>query len=121
MPHPRLRLVVVSALIAAAAAAAPAAAVSSGGYDPAKQGCSPNADDSAHPAYTEDGCYAATLQIAGAKHQYVLAGVPQTPDGTSANAVGDELGILLNQRAYGNNPALWNLALGAVTLAAAGP
>lgn len=84
----RPRMIVIPSLLAAiAAASVPAVAVSGGGYDPAKQGCSPNADDSDHPQYTEDGCYAATLQIAGAKHTYVLVGVPQTPDGTSANAV----------------------------------
>jgi hypothetical protein len=84
----RPRIVVIPALLAAVAAAGlPAAAVSSGGYDPARQGCSTSADDSAHPKYTEKGCYAATLQITGAKHRYVLVGVPQTPNGTSANAV----------------------------------
>ena len=82
------RTVLIPALVAAVAAAAlPAAAVSGGGYDPDKQGCSPSADDSVHPDYTEEGCYAATLQLSGAEHRYVLVGVPQTPDGTSANAV----------------------------------
>lgn len=85
-PRPRAVLIPFAAA-ALAAATIPAAAVSSGGYDPAKQGCSPTADDSAHPDHTEEGCYAATLQIAGASHRYVLVGVPQTPDGTSANAV----------------------------------
>ena len=37
----------------------------------------PSADDSDHPAYTEDGCYSATLQISGKSHRYVLVGVPQ--------------------------------------------
>jgi hypothetical protein len=74
-------------MCAAAAAALPAAAVSSGGYDSSKQGCTPTADDSYQPKHTENGCYAATLQITGKTHRYVLVGVPQTPDGTSANAV----------------------------------
>src|SRR3954451_13889894 len=74
-------------LAALAAAVLPSSAVSSGGYDTDKQGCSPTADDSASPSHTEKGCYAATLQLAGASHRYVLVGVPQTPDGTSANAV----------------------------------
>jgi hypothetical protein len=69
------------------AAAVPAFAVSDGDYDTTKNGCSPTADNSNHPHYTEKGCYAATLQLSGAKHRYVLVGVPQTPDGTSANAV----------------------------------
>ena len=80
------RLVVIPALLGALAVAGlPAMAVSSGGYDAARQGCSGNADDSDHPQYTEEGCYSATLQITGAKHRYVLVGVPQTPDGTNAN------------------------------------
>lgn len=84
----RPRIVLIPALMAAVAAASvPAVAVSSGGYDPAKQGCSPSADDSYHPNYTEKGCYSATLQITGATHRYVLVGVPQTPNGTNANAV----------------------------------
>ena len=84
----RPRLVLVPGVLAAVAALAlPSLAVSSGGYDPNKQGCSPSADDSDHPTYTEDGCYSATLQISGKSHRYVLVGVPQTPDGTSANAV----------------------------------
>ncbi len=65
----------------------PAGAVSDGSYDPARQGCSARADDSDRPSYTEEHCYAATLQVSGAQHRYVLVGVPQTPDGTSANAV----------------------------------
>ena len=69
------------------AAAVPALAVSDGNYDPSKQGCSAHADDSDNPSYTEEGCYSATLQISGKSHRYVLVGVPQTPDGTSANAV----------------------------------
>ena len=82
------RLVVIPALLAALAIAGlPALAVSDGNYDAARQGCSGNADDSDHPQYTEEGCYSATLQITGAKHRYVLVGVPQTPDGTNANAV----------------------------------
>jgi hypothetical protein len=87
-PSAQLRLVLIpTALAALAAAVLPSSAVSDGGYDPAKQGCSPTADDSATPDHTEEGCYAATLQLAGATHRYVLVGVPQTPDGTSANAV----------------------------------
>jgi len=83
----RPRIVVIPALLAALAAGLPAMAVSDGNYDPARQGCSPRADDSDHEQYTEEGCYSATLQITGAKHRYVLVGVPQTPDGTNANAV----------------------------------
>jgi hypothetical protein len=81
------RVVLPAAALLLAAAALPAHAVSDGSYDPEKQGCSSNADDSDHPQYTEEGCYSATLQVSGAKHRYVLVGVPQTPDGTSANAV----------------------------------
>src|SRR4051794_24265068 len=84
----RPRVVLVPGVLAAVAALAlPSLAVSDGGYDPAKQGCSSSADDSATPDHTEEGCYSATLQLAGASHRYVLVGVPQTPDGTSANAV----------------------------------
>ena len=76
-------------LVAAALAAAtlPAFAVSDGTYDASKQGCSRTAADSDHPQYTEKECYSATLQLSGAKHRYVLVGIPQTPDGTSANAI----------------------------------
>lgn len=80
-------VLLAAAALALTAGSLPALAVSDGNYDPAKQGCSPSADDSAHPSYTEPGCYAATLQLSGATHRYVLVGVPQTPDGTSANAV----------------------------------
>jgi hypothetical protein len=83
--RPRRALLPVAALVAATAF--PAFAVSDGSYDPAKQGCSPGADDSSHPQYTEEHCYSATLQLSGKQHRYVLVGVPQTPDGTSANAV----------------------------------
>ncbi|MCU1588566.1 MAG: hypothetical protein JWN31_2059 [Frankiales bacterium] len=69
------------------AASMPAFAVSDGSYDAHKQGCAGNADDSDRPQHTESHCYSATLQLSGAKHRYVLVGVPQTPDGTSANAV----------------------------------
>lgn len=85
-PYPR-RLVLPAAALLLAATSLPALAVSDGSYDPAKQGCSRTADDSYHPADTEKHCYSATLQLSGAKHRYVLVGVPQTPDGTSANAV----------------------------------
>jgi hypothetical protein len=84
--NPRLVLL-PAALATLAVATLPAMAVSSGGYDSAKQGCSKSADDSYHPKYTEKGCDAATLQISDATHRYVLVGVPQTPDGTTANAV----------------------------------
>ena len=73
--------------VALAAWTMPALAVSDGSYDASKQGCSGHADDSDQPTYTEKHCYSATLQLSGAKHRYVLVGVPQTPDGTNANAV----------------------------------
>jgi hypothetical protein len=81
----RMLLPLVAAALAAAAL--PAFAVSDGDYDSAKQGCSGNADASDKPKHTEKHCYSATLHVSGAKHRYVLVGVPQTPDGTSANAV----------------------------------
>jgi hypothetical protein len=81
----RLLLPVVAATLTAGSL--PALAVSDGSYDPAKQGCSRTADDSDHPQHTESHCYSAVLLISGAKHRYVLVGVPQTPDGTNANAV----------------------------------
>lgn len=80
-------LLLAAAAVVLATGSLPALAISDGNYDPAKQGCSPNADDSDRPAYTEEGCYSATLQLSGATHRYVLVGVPQTPDGTNANAV----------------------------------
>src|SRR5437764_8335005 len=81
------RVLVPVLLTTLAAAALPAVAVSSGGYDTNKQGCTATADDSYQPQHTEQGCYASMLQITGAQHRYVMVGVPQTPDGTSANAV----------------------------------
>jgi hypothetical protein len=81
------RAVLPVVALALAAWTLPAVAVSDGSYDPAKQGCAGNADDSDRPKHTEAHCYSATLQLSGAKHRYVLVGVPQTPDGTSANAV----------------------------------
>lgn len=84
----RPRQVLLPTVVAVLAAwTLPALAVSDGSYDAAKQGCSSHANDSDHPQHTEPHCYAATLQLAGAKHRYVLVGVPQTPDGTTANAV----------------------------------
>ena len=53
--RPRL-LFLPLAVTAVVAAASPSSAVSDGDYDPAKQGCSTTADDSAHPDYTESGC-----------------------------------------------------------------
>lgn len=67
--------------------ALPALAVSDGSYDAAKQGCTGDADASDSPQRTEEHCYSAVLHLSGAQHRYVLVGVPQTPDGTSANAV----------------------------------
>lgn len=69
------------------ASAVPASAVSDGSYDPEKQGCSGNANASDEPQKTEEHCYAAVLHLSGAQHRYVLVGIPQTPDGTSPNAV----------------------------------
>ena len=84
----RTRVVLLPTLLATiAAATVPAIAVSSGGYDPAKQGCTPTADDSYQAKRAESGCYSMTFQISGKTHRYVLVGVPQTPDGTNANAV----------------------------------
>jgi hypothetical protein len=83
----RRSILLPTVLAVVTAGAVPALAVSDGNYDPNKQGCSAHADDSANPSYTENGCYSATLQISGKTHRYVLVGVPQTPDGTSANAV----------------------------------
>ncbi len=83
--QPRRLLLPVAALLVATSI--PALAVSDGNYDPAKQGCSSGADDSNRPDYTEEHCYSATLHLSDASHRYVLVGVPQTPDGTSANAV----------------------------------
>ena len=83
--HRRALLPVVA--ITLAAWTLPALAVSDGSYDASKQGCSKTADNSDHPKHTEAHCYSATLQLSGAKHRYVLVGVPQTPDGTNANAV----------------------------------
>ena len=75
-------------LCAVLAAGVPAAyGVSDGNYSAAKQGCTGNADDSDHPSYTQSGCYALTVWVSDRRHRYVQVGVPQTPDGTSANAV----------------------------------
>jgi hypothetical protein len=86
--HLRPRRVLLPAVAASLAMATlPALAVSDGSYDSAKQGCSPTADRSDNAKHTEKHCYSATLQIRGATHRYVLVGIPQTPDGTNANAV----------------------------------
>lgn len=83
----RRRVVLPVMAIALAAGSLPALAISDGVYDSGKQGCTRSADNSNRPKHTESHCYTATLQLSGAKHRYVLVGVPQTPDGTSANAV----------------------------------
>ena len=85
--HRSRRALLPAVAVVVAFTALPAIATSDGNYDPAKQGCTGGADDSDRPQYTEEHCYAATLQLSGAQHRYVLVGVPQTPDGTSANAV----------------------------------
>lgn len=84
--RPRRLLLPVAAFVLTAGTL-PALAVSDGSYDPAKQGCSGHADDSDSPQRTEEHCYSAVLHLSGATHRYVLVGVPQTPDGTNANAV----------------------------------
>jgi len=81
------RLLLPVALVTLAAWSVPALAVSDGSYDAAKQGCSGRADDSDRPQHTEEHCYSAVLLLSGQVHRYVLVGVPQTPDGTSANAI----------------------------------
>ena len=79
---------VLSLLASALLIAAPAAhAVSDGDYNPSTQGCAGNADDSDHPSHTQAGCYTMTVAISDRTHRYVQIGVPQTPDGTRANAV----------------------------------
>ena len=81
------RLMLPVAALALTSWSLPALAVSDGSYDAAKQGCSPTADRSDNPHHTEPHCYSAVLLLSGAKHRYVMVGVPQTPDGTNANAV----------------------------------
>ena len=83
----RRRAVLPAVAAVLVAASLPALAVSDGDYDAAKQGCSPTADASDQPQHTEEHCYSAILTVSGKAHRYVLVGVPQTPDGTNANAV----------------------------------
>jgi hypothetical protein len=85
--HRPRRALLPAVAVVVAFTALPALATSDGNYDPAKQGCSGNADHSDEPQKTEEGCYSATLHLSGQQHRYVMVGVPQTPDGTSANAV----------------------------------
>ena len=56
VPLRHRRLVLIPALLASLATAGlPAIAVSDGNYDPSRQGCTGNAQDSDHPQFTEDG------------------------------------------------------------------
>jgi hypothetical protein len=61
-------------------ASAPLAfAASDGNYNPARQHCSGNADNSINDQYTEHGCHNFTLTISdGGGHEYVGWGIPQT-------------------------------------------
>jgi hypothetical protein len=62
--------------------------VSDGGYNNADNGCSGGAFNSNNPSYAEDGCRALQFKIFdGSGHAYLSVGIPETPDGTSANAV----------------------------------
>jgi hypothetical protein len=63
-------------------------AVSDGNYDDSKQGCSGAAFNSNAPDRTEPNCRAFVFKIYdGTGHEYLSVGVPETPDGTSANTV----------------------------------
>lgn len=87
LPSNRRRFALPLAAAIITAIGAPAYAVSSGGYSSAKQGCTPNADNSDHPNRVEKYCYALTLQIADAKHTYVLIGVPQTKNNSNPSYI----------------------------------
>ncbi len=82
-----LRMLVPITAAGVVAAMLPAYAVSDGGYDWSKQGCRSNADNSDHPRRVEAHCYSVTVTISDATHRYLVVGVPQTADGTPANAV----------------------------------
>src|SRR5919204_3263163 len=75
------------AALLASLPAVQAAAVSDGNYDYSKQGCSGHANNADTPQRTEEGCHSIAVILADGSHQYATIGVPQTPDGESANAL----------------------------------
>ena len=64
-----------------------AIAVSDGGYDPKRQGCTPGAEGSDRPDYTEENCRAFVFKVNDRSHTYFSVGIPQEPDGTSPNTL----------------------------------
>ncbi|MDX6285043.1 MAG: hypothetical protein QOG53_528 [Frankiales bacterium] len=64
-----------------------AMAVSSGGYDPEQQGCTKAADNTDRGDQAEPDCRSLMFKVSDKSHTYVSVGIPQTPEGTSANAV----------------------------------
>jgi hypothetical protein len=63
-----------------------ALAVSDGGYNNSEQGCSGGAFNSDAPDRAEQGCRSLVFKIVdGTGHVYFSVGIPETPDGTSAN------------------------------------
>jgi hypothetical protein len=84
----RARKSVWIALIAAGVLGSGSAmAVSSGGYDSKEQGCSKAADNSDNGGHVEKNCRTLVFKVKDRSHTYVSVGIPQTPSGTSANAV----------------------------------
>jgi hypothetical protein len=61
--------------------------VSDGNYDYSKQGCSGHANNADSPQRTESECRSIAVIVSDGTHEYVTIGVPQTPDGQSANAL----------------------------------
>lgn len=83
----RRRLLLPLAVASAATIALPAYAVSSGGYSPAKQGCTTNAENSDAPNRVEPHCYTVAVEISDGTHRYVTVGVPQTASHSESDAL----------------------------------
>jgi hypothetical protein len=63
-------------------------AVSDGGYSNEKNGCGGGAFNSDSQDRAKSGCRSLVFKIYdGSGHEYFSVGIPETPDGTSANAV----------------------------------
>jgi hypothetical protein len=76
---------IVGAVLASGAGVA-VAGVSDGNYDPARQGCSGNANDTERADTAEEGCQNFTVNVRdGSDNEAARVGLPQLKDGDSPN------------------------------------
>jgi hypothetical protein len=62
-------------------------AVSDGDYTNGRNGCTGDAYNSSEPDRAEAGCQTLVFKITDGSHNYVWVGIPETPDGESADSL----------------------------------